>query len=135
VCQPPVIDVNKVDVRVETVGAWNGRQRSISLQLKATSKVGTATVGGIDYVTMSLDREYYDDMRVASTVPLFLVVVALPPLTTTWTRVRQGIHALNSATWWGVPSDPPNGKKTQIIRIPASQRLDLAGLQTMLASA
>lgn len=134
-CHIPTIDGNKTDVRVETVGAWNGRQRSIRLQLKASSNLQTASVGGIDYVTKSFERTYYDQMQEAATIPLFLVLIALPPLTDPWTRMRQGILALHAAAWWGDVSDPPNGLAHQTVRIPASQRLDLTGLQSMLSAA
>jgi hypothetical protein len=131
----PTIDANKTDVRVETVSVWNGRQRSIRLQLKASSSMGSTRVGGVDYVTKSLDRLYYDEMQEPSTIPLFLVLVALPPVTEAWTRMRQGIHALSAAAWWGEVTDPSNGHATQTVRIPATQRLDLTGLQSMLGKA
>ncbi len=132
VCQVPVIDVNKADVMISTLGLWHGRVRSVSLQLKASSDVGTAREKGVDYVTQVLKRDYYDEMQQESTVPLFLVLVALPPLESPWTRVRQNIHALHAAAWWGAVTDPPNGKESQTVRIPASQRLDVVGLRTML---
>jgi uncharacterized protein DUF4365 len=94
ICHIPSIDANKTDVRVETVSLWQGRQRSIRLQLKASSDIGTARVGGVDYVTHSLDRDYYDEMQEPSTVPLFLVLVALPPLANVWTRIRPSIVVL-----------------------------------------
>lgn len=74
-------------------------------------------------------------MMVPRTLPLFLILVALPPTTSPWTRVRQGIHAMHAAAWWGQPTDPPNGLDNQTVSIPASHRLDVAGLQTMLATA
>ncbi|MDO8209644.1 DUF4365 domain-containing protein [Conexibacter sp. CPCC 206217] len=134
-CHVPVIDGNKTDVRLETVSMWNGKQRSVRLQLKATSNIGTASEHGIDYVTKSFERDYYDGMQEPAPIPLFLVLIALPPLTAPWTRVRQGIHALHAAAWWGRVTEPSNGLANQTVRIPASQRLDLAGLQTMLMQA
>ncbi|ADB50440.1 DUF4365 domain-containing protein [Conexibacter woesei] len=134
-CHVPAIDGNKTDVRIETVSTWNGKQRSIRLQLKASSSLGTATDNGIDYVTKSFEREYYDAMQEPATIPLFLVLIALPPLTAPWTRVRQGIHAMHSAAWWGAVTDPSNEMANQTVRIPASQRLDLTGLQAMLLQA
>lgn len=131
-CHVPTIDGNKTDVRVETVSVWAGRQRSIRLQLKASSSIGTARISGIDYVTHSFDRAYYDEMQEPATIPLFLVLVALPPLDEAWTRLRQNIVALSAAAWWGEVLDPPNGLMSQTVRIPATQRFDLAGLQAML---
>lgn len=135
VCHIPAIDENKTDVRVETIGVWNGRLRSIRLQLKASSSLGTARSGGIDYVTHSLKREYYDRFSEPSNVPLFLILVALPPLDRPWTRIRPSIHGLSAAAWWGEVSEPSNGSAYQTVRVPASQRLEVSGFQTMLGAA
>lgn len=135
VCHIPQIDVNRTDIRLETYGVWEGRQRSIRLQIKASSDIQMIRDNGIDYVTHSLKRDYYDSLQTPSTNPIFLVLVALPALVSPWTRVRQSIHALSAAAWWGAVTTPPNGRKTQTVRIPALQRLDLAGLQTMLRTA
>ena len=135
ICHVPTIDVNRTDIRVETYGLWNGKQRSIRLQAKATSDLGTATSKGVDYVTHSFTREYYDSLREPSTNPIFLVLVALPPLTSPWTRVRSSIHALHAAAWWAEVTDPSTGNANQTVRVPAVQRLDVDGLQQMLSLA
>jgi hypothetical protein len=132
----PAIDVNKTDMLVETIGAWRGSGRAIRLQLKASSDIGTATVRGVDYVTKSLERGYYDDTVLLGTgkIPLFLVLIALPPLDEVWNKIDAESHLLPAAAWWGSVTEPSNGLDTQTVRIPASQRLDLTGLRTMLES-
>jgi hypothetical protein len=135
VCHIPQIDVNRTDIRLETYGVWQGRQRSIRLQTKASSDIQLTHEKGVDYVTHSLKRDYYDSLQAPSTNPIFLVLIALPALASPWTRVRPSIHALSAAAWWGAVTDPPNGLKNQTVRVPATQRLDLAGLQTMLMTA
>jgi hypothetical protein len=135
ICHVPSIDSNQTDIRVETVGMYAGKQRTIRIQAKASSNLGSARVGGVDYVTKSFERDYYDKLQIPATNPLFLVLVALPPLAAPWTRVRASIHALHAAAWWGSVTDPPNGKATQTVRIPATQRLDVPGLHAMIQSA
>jgi hypothetical protein len=135
VCNVQNVDVNQVDVTVSTIGTWQGRQRIVSLQVKSSSGFETFAEKGVDCISKSFPRAYYDDMQAPRTLPLFLVLVALPPTTSPWTRVRQGIHAMHAAAWWGQATDPSNGLANQTVRIPASQRLDVAGLQTMLAMA
>ena len=135
VCNVERIDVNQVDVTVSTIGMWKNRVRAISLQIKSSSNYTTFTETGVDYISKSFPRAYYDDMRAPRTTPLFLVLVALPPTDRPWTRLRSGIHTMHAAAWWGEVEDEANGLQHQTVRIPASQRLDVQGLRSMLDKA
>ena len=135
VCHVPAIDANQKDFLVETLGMYKGRQRSIRLQLKASSSLNTAHENGVDYVTMSFSRAYYDAFQAPATIPLFLILVALPPLTAPWTHIKQTLHELHASAWWVRLTEPPNGLANQTVRIPVDQRLDLTGLHAMLSMA
>ncbi len=135
VCHVPTIDVNQTDIRVETYGLWEDRQRSIRLQAKASSSISSVVVGGVDYVTHSLKRARYDALQQPSTNPIFLVLVAVPALNRPWTRIRQAILGMHAAAWWAEVTAPSNGLDNQIVRVPAAQRLDVTAFETMLRRA
>lgn len=135
VCHVPTIDVNQTDIRVETYGLWNGAQRSIRIQAKASSSISTATINGVDYVTHSLKRARYDALQQPSTNPIFLVLIAVPPLDEVWVSIREACHVAYAAAWWGQPTDPSTGNANQTVRIPSVQRFDVAALQTMMEQA
>lgn len=128
-------DVNQTDMWVETIGAWEGKVRSIRLQLKSSSRVTVVTKDGIECVTHSLDRDYYDSLQLDATMPIFLVIVALPDIAEVWTSADAEKVVLNACAWWGEVTEPSNGLGSQTVHIPVSQRLDLSGLQEMLRKA
>ena len=135
ICHVPTIDVNQTDIRVETYGLWKGAQRSIRIQAKASSSLSMVSAGGAHYVTHQLKRARYDALLQPSTNPIFLVLVALPPLEESWTDLTASTHVLNAAAWWGQPTEPATGNATQMVRIPVDQRLDVASFEAMMDQA
>lgn len=135
VCQTPQIDANKVDVQVNTWGAWNGRVRTIGLQLKATSS--PSFVGSDDNRNLAfvLDRADYNAFLEPSTVPCFLVVVCLPTLGKRWVTHRPNLTALGAGAWWLRIEGDPTTQGTTTVHLPVEQRFDVTALRRMLALA
>lgn len=132
VCQFPAVDVNKADVKVETWGLWNGRARTIDLQLKATSSPGFIGPRDNQRLAFSLAGADYNSMVEPRTVPCFLVVVCLPELDGCWVRQRPNMLALSAGAWWLRVTGEPTEQATITVHLPIEQRFDVAGLRTML---
>jgi Domain of unknown function (DUF4365) len=132
VCQPPHIDVNKVDVQVSTWGQWNGRVRTIGLQLKATSAPTFIGQDGNRKLSFPLDGADYNAFLEPSTVPTFLVVVCLPDLEGCWVRHRPHMTALSAGAWWLRVGGDPTTQGSINVHLPVEQRFDVAALRSML---
>lgn len=132
VCQTPQIDVNKVDVQVNTWGPWNGRARTIGLQLKATSSPSFVGPEDDRKLAFPLDADAYNAFLQPSTVPCFLVVVCLPDLEGCWVRQRPNMTALSAGAWWVRIEGEPTTQGSITVHLPVEQRFDVAALQSML---
>lgn len=135
VCHVPVIDVNKVDVRLETWGAWRGKSRLIGLQLKATSS--PTFVGSDDdrRVAFSLDGDDYNSLVEVCSYERFLVLIALPKMDEAWVRQRPSITGLCAAAWWAEVTGPVTTQGSKTVHLPVRQRFDLSGLVSMMEKA
>jgi Domain of unknown function (DUF4365) len=132
VCQAPIIDVNKVDVQVSTWGPWNGRARTIALQLKATSSPSFIGSPGNGTLAFPLDGPDYNAMLGDSTMPCFLVVVCLPKIEETWVRQRPSVVGLSAGAWWLKIAGDPTTQTQKTVHLPVEQRFDPVALQAML---
>lgn len=132
VCQVPTIDVNKADFQIETWGPWNGRARTVDLQLKATSAPSFVGAPGNQELAFSLAGADYNSMVEPRTVPCFLVVVCLPDLEGCWVRQRPNMLALSGGAWWAQVKGQPTEQKFITVHLPVEQRFDIAALRSML---
>jgi hypothetical protein len=132
----PSIDANKNDVRLETWGPWDGRTRTVGLQLKATSKPRFVGPPDSRSVAFPLDSDSYNELVGESTMPRFLVVVALPDIGQCWVRQRESLIGLSAAAWWvEVKGETTNNETSRTVHLPVAQRFDLIGLRKMLEQA
>lgn len=134
VCQIPNVDVNKADFKIETWGLWNGRARTIDLQLKATSSPRFVGAQENRRLAFSLDGADYNSMVEPRTVPCFLVVVCLPDLEGCWVRQRPNMQALSAGAWWMRVTGEPTDQGSITVHLPVEQRFDVDALRAMLDS-
>jgi hypothetical protein len=132
VCQAPIIDVNKVDVQISTWGPWNGRARTIALQLKATSSPSFVGLPDNGELAFPLAGPDFNAMLGESTMPCFLVVVCLPKLDEAWVTKRPSLVELSAGAWWVQVTGEPTTQTQKTVRLPVTQRFDPTALQTML---
>lgn len=131
----PHIDVNKVDVQVNTWGLLDGRVRTIALQLKATSSPSFIGPPDNRKLAFSLDGVDYNALLEPSTVPCFLVVVCLPDLDGCWVRQRANMMALSAGAWWLRVTGEQTEQGSITVHLPVEQRFNTAALRTMLDAA
>lgn len=128
------IDANKIDMQVQTWGPFEGRMRVIGLQLKSTHRPQFSR--DRSFLSYSLDRADYEQLRAPGSIPRFLVVVVVPRPTAPWVRVRSNIVALGAAAWWCAITDPtPISTDTKTIRVPTENRLDAPALLNLMRHA
>lgn len=135
VCQMPHVDVNKADFKIETWGLWNGRARTIDLQLKSTSVPSFIGPTGNQKIAVSLAGADYNSLVEPRTVPCFLVVVCLPDLEGCWVRQRPNMLALSGGAWWLRVDGEPTDQGHITVHVPVEQRFDVSALRTMLDAA
>jgi len=128
----PVVDDSKSDVRIETFRQWEGKYRHMALQLKATANPSFIGPPGAMKLAYSLDADSYNALLRDSSIQRFLVVVAVPPQDQCWVRLRSSIVAMNAGAWWCEVTGEETSQGSKTVHIPVEQRLDLAGLETML---
>lgn len=127
-----MIDVNKVDVRLETWGPWQGRIRQIGLQLKATSSPSFVGPSHDRKLAYSLDAADYNSLLEDCSYQRFLVVVALPPIEEAWVRQRPSMVGLGAAAWWCQVSGDPTAQGSATVHLPIHQRFDSDALNSMM---
>lgn len=124
------IDVNQIDVQITTWGMFEGRVRSIALQLKSTYV--PEFVEDDAYVVHDLPGERYNSLLEPSDVRRFLVIVAVPSPPEPLISLDCNVAHLQAAAWWGVVEGEPTAQATKRVKLPTGQRFDVEGLKTML---
>lgn len=127
------IDANQTDLLVQTWYPLNGQVRMIGLQLKSTHAPKFVEDGA--YVVHDLEGERFNRLLESSTVPRFMVVIAVPPPEVALVTLASDTATLSAAAWWGRIEGEPTEQSYKRVRIPTAQRFDAAGLTTMLLDA
>ncbi len=102
----------------------------VDVQLKATTQVG---IEHEDYVSWTLDREHYDQLRAQAHVPHLLVLLLLPAeIDDSVEHTVEYLKIRRCAYWVKVTGMGPTDKASKTIRLPKSQVFSPAGLQAIL---
>lgn len=127
----PAKDVNKTDMQVQTWKMFEGKVRTVGLQLKSTLAPKFSADGA--HVSMDLTYDDWAKLLMPGNVPRFLVVVAVPRRPHPLATLRGSTVQLGAAAWWSEVTGPgPQVGKGQRINVPISQRFDDRGLTEML---
>jgi hypothetical protein len=127
------IDSNQMDVIIQTWGAYEGKIRTIALQLKST--YAPKFVENDAYIAHDLPGERYNQLLLPSDVRRFLVIIAVPRPPQPVISLDCDVVHLQAAAWWGkVAGEPTDPQKDKRVKLPTSQRFDADGLKTMLLS-
>jgi hypothetical protein len=134
-CQIPVIDVNKFDVQVNTWGRWQGRARTIGLQLKSTSSPSFVGPPDVPDLAFKLRGADFNSLSEPNNIPQFLVVVCLPTLDERWLLHGADSFSLDAAAYWMRVEGEETDQSYKTVHLPTSQRFDVDGLTQMLEAA
>lgn len=106
----------------------------VAIQLKATSS--PQKQGG--YISFTLDRKNYDDLRICDSDPRYLFVLELPKKCSHWIRQKKKFCAFKYRCYWLSLqdfNDLPDGQGTKTVKIPTNQIIDIHSLPKLLDSA
>lgn len=124
------IDANQIDVQVQTWHTYEGRVRTIGLQLKSTYAPEFVEEGS--YVVHDFPAEHYNRLLAPADVRRFLVIVAVPPPDDSLMALDSDVAYLQAAGWWGSIDGEPTDNQYKRVRVPTKQRFDVDGLRRML---
>lgn len=132
-CQVSKLEVDKQSIDA-TIRPISGRKVSIDLQLRATSK--DCYQG--EWVAFDLPVNNYADLRDPHcTAPHHLVVLVLHPDDAAWLTSDEGALLIRRCAYWldlrGWPETA--NKETVTVKLPRSQRFDVAALRAMVQNA
>ncbi len=125
----PAPDVDSIDV---TIRSGSSRRQAVDLQLKATARPNRRQDG----LHFRLKRKNYNDLVMARSVPLLLLVLELPAEESAWVKCTPEALILRKRGWWLslAGREPVEGGSRTVI-IPSAQRIGDTGLAPLFAAA
>ena len=127
----PQPDMASIDA---TVHAGDRLSTHFDVQLKATSAPDGRKADGLHF---SLKKKNYDDLSASGrSVPIFLVVLELPPSEDEWVECSVEQLTLRRCGWWAsLAGSDPIETDSKTITIPMEQRLSDDGVKSLMAQA
>ncbi|NLI28205.1 MAG: DUF4365 domain-containing protein [Acetobacter sp.] len=128
----PDFDRDSIDLLIRA----GGRVRpQIDLQLKATMDLTKLKCG--EKFSYQCDRRTYDNLRMPTINPRFLVVMELPRESEEWISLSASELTLKHCAYWvslkGL-NDLPAGQSSCSVHLPVVNRFDHISLQTLMES-
>lgn len=128
----PEPDRDSVDLRIHAGGP---RRPNLDFQVKATVDLGGPRAG---FRRFRLSVKNYDDLRIPTRVPRFLMVLDLPKDESQWMTVTAEELVLRRCAYWlslQEGHDEGVDQKKVTVRIPERQILDVETLQALMERA
>jgi hypothetical protein len=120
-----------MDVMVQTYGPYEGKIRTVGLQLKST--YAPSFVEEDAYVAHDLSADRYNQLLAPSDIQRFLVIIAVPRPPAATVALESDVAHVQAAAWWGrVEGEREEVQQTRRVKLPTNQRFDAEGLKAML---
>lgn len=127
-------DHGRIDMTLSAggvVGSGLKARPKLDLQLKCT---GRQDLSGDGFVSWTLERDHYDDLRRCATTPHILVVLLLPADMNDWiSHTNDQLILRRCAFWLNLSGMDPRETDTVTVRVPLTQPFSPDQLAAMMA--
>lgn len=131
------VDDDSIDIEICAKYPFELGKKSrarVSIQLKSTFSLQKQD----EYISYTLKRKNYDDLRISDSDPRYLFVLELPKKCSQWVKQKKKFCAFKYRCYWLSLQDfdnLPAGQETKTVKIPICQIIDIHSLPKLLEAA